>query len=219
MKLGKLIVFYDDNKITIDGETDISFTEDVIKRFESYGWHTSFVQDGDDDINSIQNAIQAAKKVTDKPSLIKIQTTIGFGSLNQGLEKVHGAPLSAADIKQLKEKFNLPDTSFTVSDDVYKYYHDVSDKNLLVYQDWVKLMNEYSLQFPELYAEFIRRQDRQLPKDWESYFPTYSPSDPAIATRKLSENVLNKIADQIPELIGGSADLTGIFIQQRLEFN
>lgn len=93
MQLGKLIVLYDDNKITIDGDTAFSFTEDVIKRFEAYGWHTQTVSDGDEDLDSIKTAIEKAQKVKDKPSLIKVRTTIGFGSKNQGKESVHGSPL------------------------------------------------------------------------------------------------------------------------------
>ena len=119
LKLGKLIVLYDDNHISIDGATEIGFSEDVLKRFEAYGWHTQFIKNGDDDLPGINHAIEQAKLVTDKPSLIKIQTVIGFGSKNQGEEKVHGAPLGAEDIVNVKTKFGLdPTKHFEVSSDV-----------------------------------------------------------------------------------------------------
>ena len=105
--MGKLIVLYYDNHISIDGDTVLGFTEDVIKRFEAYGWHTQVIQDGDKDLAGIASAIENAKKVTDKPSLIKVHTTIGFGSKNQGLEKVPGAPLGADDIMHVKKLFGF----------------------------------------------------------------------------------------------------------------
>ena len=141
MQLGKLIALYDDNHITIDGDTAVSFTEDVVKRFEAYGWHVQIVSDGDHDMQSIQQAIEKAKTVTDKPSLIKVHTTIGFGSLNEGQEKVHGAALErkcntlfhatlyidhqsiiADDIRQLKQKFGFnPDEKYVVPPEVSGY--------------------------------------------------------------------------------------------------
>lgn len=119
LKLGKLIALYDDNHISIDGDTALGFTEDVLKRFESYGWHTLIVSDGDTGFESLSVAIKEAKSVIDKPSIIKIRTTIGFGSKYQGEEKVHGAPLGKEDIIQVKLKFGFnPDQSFHVPDDV-----------------------------------------------------------------------------------------------------
>ena len=144
LKLGKLIVLYDDNHITIDGETDVSFTEDVLKRFEAYGWHTSIVKDGDNDVASIDKAVQEAKLVTDKPSLIKIKTTIGFGSKNQGEEKVHGAPLGNEDIAQVKAKFGFPaDKTFFVPDEVYEFYKQVATNGAKLEQDWNSMFAQY----------------------------------------------------------------------------
>ncbi|KAK6092190.1 Transketolase [Batrachochytrium dendrobatidis] len=210
LKLGNLIMLYDDNHITIDGDIEVGFTEDVVQRFESYGWHTQVLGDGDNDVAGIIAAIQKAKAVTDKPSLIKIRTTIGFGSVLQGEEKVHGSPLGAKDIIQLKIKFGLdPEVHFHVSDEVYKHYHDASARGAAGYNAWVKLMQEYAVAHPDLASELNRRLNNELPTGWKDLLPKYTPADPAVATRKLSENVLNKIALSIPELVGGSADLTG----------
>ena len=119
LKLGKLICLYDDNHITIDGDTAVGFSEDVIKRFEAYGWHTIVIKDGNNDLQGMNDAIERAKLVTDKPSLIKIETIIGFGSKNQGEEKVHGAPLGAEDIMNVKQKFGMnPNEYFQVPQDV-----------------------------------------------------------------------------------------------------
>ncbi|KAI8910859.1 Transketolase, thiamine diphosphate binding domain-containing protein [Gorgonomyces haynaldii] len=210
LQLGKLIALYDDNHITIDGDTDVSFTEDVLKRFESYGWHTQIVGDGDHDLKSITAAIENAKLVVDKPSIIKIRTTIGYGSLLQGEEKVHGAPLSANDIAQLKPKLGFnADEKFVVPPEVTEYWKGINQKSLAYYNDWKKAFEAYSVAHPQLASELKRRLSKKLPDNLKSLLPTYTPSDPAVATRKLSENVLNKIADAIPELVGGSADLTG----------
>ena len=210
LKLGNLIALYDDNKITIDGSTDVSFTEDVLKRFESYGWHTLTVADGDSDLASLADAIAKAKQVTDKPSIIKIKTTIGYGSVNQGEEKVHGAPLGDKDIEQLKTKLGFnPQEKFHVPSEVYEFWKGVVAKNAAVHAEWQKTLAAYTAAHPDLAADLQRRSKGQLPKGLLESLPTYTPADSAIATRKLSETVLNKIADQLPELVGGSADLTG----------
>lgn len=151
LKLGNLIALYDDNHISIDGDTNLGFTEDVCKRFESYGWHTIVVDNGDTDLASIEAAIAAAKLVTDKPTLIKVRTTIGFGSLNQGEEKVHGSPLSALDIEQLKNKLGFDSTkSFEVPASVYAFWSEVQGKNRNTYDSWEKLYKGYTLAHPEL---------------------------------------------------------------------
>ncbi|KAJ3221271.1 Transketolase, partial [Clydaea vesicula] len=210
LQLGKLIVLYDDNSITIDGDTALGFTEDVLKRFESYGWHTSKVDNGDSDLGGLKKVIEEAKKVKNKPSLIKIKTTIGFGSKNQGEEKVHGAPLGAEDIKNVKVKFGLdPEKSFHVQDSVYEFFHQVSAKGTQAEKTWNTLFASYTKAHPELAAEFIRRQKGKLPDNLESILPRFTPEDAAQGSRKYSEMVLNKIADALPELVGGSADLTG----------
>ncbi|KAI9256876.1 transketolase [Sporodiniella umbellata] len=210
LQLGKLIAIYDDNHITIDGDIDVSFTEDVIKRFESYGWHTQTIDNGDTDIEDFKKAILEAKKVTNKPSLIKVRTTIGYGSLNQGQEKVHGAPLTEDDIQQVKKKFGFnPEATFQVDDDVYQLYHKRAEEGAKYEQKWNELFEKYKQEYPEEAKEIHRRFSQELPEGWEKTLPRFSPSDSAVATRKLSEGVLNAIAGVLPELLGGSADLTG----------
>ncbi|RCH90724.1 Transketolase [Rhizopus stolonifer] len=209
-KLGKLIALYDDNAITIDGATEVSFTEDVIQRFHAYGWHTLVVGDGDSDFAGIEQAIQEAKNVTDKPTLIKVKTTIGYGSLNQGEEKVHGAPLSDDDIKQVKEKFGFnPEEKYAVPQEVYDLYAARAQYGAQVEQEWNALFAKYKAEFPAEAAEIERRFSGKLPQGWEAALPRFTPADAPVATRKLSEGVLTALSDVIPELLGGSADLTG----------
>ncbi|KAF0449629.1 Transketolase [Gigaspora margarita] len=210
LKLGNLIVLYDDNYVTIDGHTNLSFTEDVLKRFEAYGWHTQYLADGDHDLAGIHEAIERAKKVTDKPSIIKIKTTIGVGSKNQGTEKVHGSPLQPDDIVAIKKLYGFdPEKFFHVPDEVYNYGKQFCEKGAKAEAEWNQLLEKYCSEYHDLGAEIKRRFSSKLPDNWENHLPRYNPSDSPVATRKLSENVLNKIADVLPELIGGSADLTG----------
>ncbi|KAG0081475.1 Transketolase [Podila epicladia] len=210
LQLGKLIALYDDNHISIDGDTEVSFTEDVAKRFEAYGWHVQIVADGNHDLESIARAIEEAKKVTNKPSLIKIFTTIGFGSLNQGTEKVHGSPLKADDIVQLKKAFGFnPEEHFVVPQTTYDLYHAKAAKGAHLNQEWDALLENYVTHHPEEGAQLKRRLHKDLPENWATALPRYTPADKPTATRKLSEAVLNKIADILPELVVGSADLTG----------
>ncbi|KAI1315533.1 Transketolase [Mortierella claussenii] len=210
LQLGKLIALYDDNHISIDGDTEVSFTEDVVKRFEAYGWHVLVVKDGNSDLEGIANAIEEAKKVTDKPTLIKVFTTIGFGSLMQGTEKVHGSPLKADDIVQLKKAMGFnPEESFVVPQSTYDLYHAKAAKGAAINQEWDALLEKYTTEYPELGAQLKRRLSKDLPENWVDSLPRFTPADKAIATRKLSEAVLNKVADLLPELMIGSADLTG----------
>lgn len=210
LQLGNLIAIWDDNQITIDGDTAVAFTEDVPKRYEAYGWHVIKVDDGDHDLAAIEAAIKEAKSVTDKPTLIQLKTTIGFGSLNQGTHGVHGSPLKADDIKQLKEKWGFnPDESFAVPQEVYDFYGKRSSEGAAREQEWNQLLAKYKEQYPKEHADLVRRLTGELPEGWEKSLPVYTPSDPAIASRKLSETVLAKIEGVIPELFGGSADLTG----------
>jgi len=210
LKLGNLIGIYDDNHISIDGDTKCAFTEDVLKRFESYGWHTQHVKDGDSDLEGIEAAIAEAKKVTDKPSVIKLTTTIGFGSKLQGTGGVHGNPLKEDDIKQVKEKFGFdPEKMFVVPQEVYDMYHKHAADGAAAEQEWNKLFEKYGQEHKDLHKDLARRLTRDLPEGWQKSLPTYKPSDAAIASRKLSESVLEAIHDTIPELMSGSADLTG----------
>lgn len=206
--LGKLIVLYDDNKITIDGSTDISFTEDVHKRYEAYNWHVQVVEDGNYGHDAIQAAVEAAKQVTDKPSLIKIRTTIGLGSKKENTHGVHGSPLTADDLAAAKEKFGLKgDESFFVPEQVKKYY-DKTVSGAELEANWNALFAKYAEAHPELASEYTRRFEGRLPADWKKNLPKYTPADKALATRQFSEIVLNAVASALPEVVGGSADLT-----------
>lgn len=210
LQLGNLIAIYDDNKITIDGATDVSFTEDVAKRYEAYGWEVIVVKNGDSDLASIAAAIEQAKKTTNKPTLIKLETTIGFGSLNQGTASVHGSPLKADDIAQIKEKFGFnPNENFAVPQEVYDFYNkEVIVPGAKANAEWDQVFAKYQTEFSKEGAEISRRLAGELPAGWEKLLPTYAPADSAVASRKLSEIALDAIFDTIPELIGGSADLT-----------
>ncbi|KAI9204947.1 Transketolase, thiamine diphosphate binding domain-containing protein [Polychytrium aggregatum] len=210
LQLGKLICLYDDNHITIDGDTALGFTEDVCKRFEAYGWHTQVITDGDHDIEGIARAIEIAQAVADKPSLIKIRTTIGYGSKNQGEEKVHGSPLGEADILNVKAKFGFPtDKKFYIPDEVYGFYKNFSLRGQQLYAQWTETFATYGQTHPELHAELSRRLAGELPAGWKDALPKYTSASATLATRKTSEAVFNAIAERIPEIIGGSADLTG----------
>ncbi|KAK3716007.1 Transketolase [Vermiconidia calcicola] len=210
LQLGNLIAIYDDNHISIDGDTKVSFTEDVTARFESYGWHTQWVKDGDSDLDGIEAAIKKAKEVTDKPSMIKLTTTIGFGSKLQGTGGVHGNPLKADDCKQVKEKFGFdPEKMFVVPQEVYDAYGKHASEGAAAEEEWNKLFEKYAGEHKEAASELKRRHSRKLPDGWQTKLPVYKPSDAAVASRKLSESVLEAIHEAVPELLSGSADLTG----------
>ncbi|QKX62226.1 uncharacterized protein TRUGW13939_09385 [Talaromyces rugulosus] len=210
LKLGNLIAIYDDNHISIDGDTKVSFTEDVLKRFEAYGWHTLDVKDGDHDLQGIEDAIRKAKEVTDKPTVIKVTTTIGFGSKLQGTGGVHGNPLKADDAESVKKAFGFdPAQSFVVPQSVYDLYNKKAAEGAAKEQEWNSLLQKYASEFKAEHADLTRRLSGKLPEGWEKSLPTYKPTDAAIASRKLSEAVLEKIHSVIPELLSGSADLTG----------
>ncbi|KAK5745748.1 Transketolase [Elasticomyces elasticus] len=210
LQLGNLIAIYDDNHISIDGDTKCAFTEDVSKRFEAYGWHVQWVKDGDHDLQGIEDAIKKAKEVTDKPSMIRLTTTIGFGSKLQGTGGVHGNPLKEDDIKQVKEKFGFdPAKTFVVPEEVYEMYHKHASEGAAAEQEWDSMFEKYASEHKDLAADLKRRLSRKLPEGWQEKLPVYKPSDKAIASRKLSESVLEAIHEAVPELLSGSADLTG----------
>ncbi|KAK9359213.1 Transketolase, thiamine diphosphate binding domain-containing protein [Lipomyces starkeyi] len=210
LQLGNLIVFYDDNHISIDGDTDQALTEDVLKRYEAYGWHTVWVKDGDHDLAGIAAAIEEAQSVKDKPSIIKVTTTIGFGSKLQGTHGVHGNPLKKDDAAGVKELFGFdPNESFVVPQEVYDLAAKQAAAGAAAEEAWNQLFAKYASDYPELAADLKLRIENKLPEGWEKSLPVYTTSDPAVASRKLSETVLNKICDVVPGLIGGSADLTG----------
>ncbi|KAJ1844627.1 Transketolase, partial [Coemansia sp. RSA 2703] len=210
LQLGNLVVLYDSNGIQIDGSTKLGFTEDVLQRYEAYGWHTQHVADGDNDLAGLHRAIAIAKAETTKPSIIRIDTTIGFGAAKAGTAGVHGSALGAQSLADVKTRFGFsPEQSFVVADEVYKFYAERAAHGAKLESEWNELLAKYAQAHPELHAEFVRRVEGRLPEGWAKVLPTYSPSDKPEATRKLSEQVINAIANVVPELIGGSADLTG----------
>ncbi|BAU04595.1 transketolase [Fischerella sp. NIES-3754] len=207
--LGKLIALYDDNHISIDGSTDISFTEDVGKRFEAYGWHVQAVGDGDTNLEAIHKAIAAAKAVTDKPSLIKVRTTIGYGSPNKAnTAGVHGAALGGDEVAATRNNLAWEHEPFVIPEDALKHFRKAVDRGADYESQWNKTFADYKAKYPQEAAEFERQISGKLPEGWEKALPTYEPGSKAIATRKTSEITLNALAPVLPEMIGGSADLT-----------
>ncbi|MBD2096021.1 transketolase [Trichocoleus sp. FACHB-591] len=207
--LGKLIALYDDNHISIDGSTDVSFTEDVSKRFEAYGWHVLHVADGNTDLDGIAKAIEEAKKVTDKPSFIKVTTTIGYGSPNKAnTAGVHGAALGGDEIKLTRENLGWNYEPFEVPQDALNHWRKAVERGAQLEDEWNQVLAQYRSKYASEAAEFERFISNKLPEGWEKSLPVYTPEDKAIATRQTSEKTLNAIAPALPELIGGSADLT-----------
>ncbi|MFO7142399.1 transketolase, partial [Arthrospira sp. PCC 8006] len=206
--LGKLIAFYDDNHISIDGSTDISFTEDVCKRFEAYGWHVQHVADGNTDLEAIATAIEKAKAVTDKPSLIKVTTTIGFGSPNKAnSHDVHGAALGKAEVQATRDHLGWSYPEFVIPDDAIKHFRKAVERGANYEDEWKAAFETYKSKYPEEAATLERLLSGKLPQGWEKSLPTYTPETKADATRNQSGATLNAIAGVLPELVGGSADL------------
>ncbi|WP_088893961.1 transketolase [Leptolyngbya ohadii] len=207
--LGKLIALYDDNHISIDGSTDVSFTEDVSKRFEAYGWHVLHVEDGNTDLEGIAKAIEEAKKVTDKPTMIKVTTTIGYGSPNKAnTAGVHGSPLGGDEIQLTRDKLGWKYGSFEVPGEALDHFRQAVDRGASLEAEWSETLAQYRTKYPQEAAEFERMLSGTLPEGWEKALPVYTPEDKALATRQTSEKSLNALAPVLPELIGGSADLT-----------
>ncbi len=211
-KLGKLICFYDDNGISIDGEVHGWFTDDTPRRFEAYGWHVVPHVDGHDP-QQIERAIEAARAEKDRPSLICCKTIIGWGAPNkQGSEATHGAPLGEAEIAAARTRLDWPYEPFVVPDKIRQAW-DARERGAAAEQDWTKRVDAYAKAHPELAAELERRLRGELPAGWheaiEEFIAAESTSAKAAATRSSSQQVLNALATAIPELLGGSADLTG----------
>lgn len=209
LQLGRLIVLYDDNKITIDGSTDLSFTEDVGKRYEAYGWQVLRVDDGDNDVAAIDAAIVEAKQELSKPSLIVVRTTIGYGSKKQATADVHGSPLALDDIASIKAKFGLdPSQSFHVPEQVRAHYAERVGRGAALEQAWNEVFDRYAAAHPDLAAELRRRLGGELPAELYERIAAIPVDTKNNSTRKMSSTTLNVIAPWLPELVGGSADLT-----------
>ncbi len=209
--LGKLIVLYDDNNISIDGKVDGWFTEDIPQRFASYGWHVVPNVNGHDTA-AIQTAIDAARAQTDKPSIICCKTLIGKGAATkEGSHKTHGAPLGAEEIEATRKHLGWAYAAFEVPQEIYEGW-DAKEKGAQLENEWNKLFAEYQSRFPEEAAEFVRRMEKELPKDFDAYVQTalkeVCDKAETIATRKASQNSIETLAKVLPEFVGGSADLT-----------
>jgi transketolase len=207
--LGKLIFLYDDNLISLDGPTELSFTEDVLKRFEAYHWHVQIVEDGND-LEGISKAIEAAQAVKDKPSLIAVRTVIGYGSPKAGTSKAHGEALGADAVKQTKKNLGWPeDKFFYVPDDAARNWLQSVDKGAQEESDWNALFAKYKKAFPELAAEFERVQEGRLKDGWQQGLPQFPADSKPVATRTAGNTVMNALVkSHVPELLGGAADLS-----------
>ncbi|SHN32028.1 transketolase [Mucilaginibacter sp. OK098] len=209
LELGNLIYLYDDNHISIEGSTDITFNEDVSARFRSYGWHVQEVNDVND-THALELAIINAKAESQKPSIIRVRSLIAYGSPNKsGTAGSHGAPLGADELKLVKEFFGFdPEKSFNVPPEVLDYYHKAGARGEKTEEKWNKLFADYKAKFPELAAEYELLSSGGLPEGWKDALPVFKGSDPKMATRQASGKVLNAIAGKLPNLIGGAADLS-----------
>lgn len=208
LQLGRIIYLYDDNHISIDGSTDLAFTEDRAARFEAYGWHVQKIEDGND-VEAIDAAIRAAK-MDQRPSLICVRTTIGFGApRKQGTSKAHGEPLGDEELNAAKENLGWPlEPRFLIPGDVMEFYRDAVEKGREREYDWKMKFDAYKRLHPALGAELSRRLAGQLPEGWESVLPTFPVDAKGMGTRVSSGKVLDALSAKLPELIGGSADLT-----------
>lgn len=206
--LGKLIFLYDDNLISLDGPTELSFTENVLERFEAYHWHVQIVEDGND-LEGISRAIEAAQGVKDKPSLIAVRTVIGYGSPKAGTNKAHGEALGADAVKQTKKNLGWPeDKTFYVPEDAAKNWLQAVDRGAKEESDWNALFAAYKKQFPDLAAEFERVQEGRLKDGWQQSLPQFPPDGKPVATRTAGNTVMNAFVKYVPELFGGAADLS-----------
>lgn len=209
LRLGKLIYLYDDNLISLDGPTNLTFTEDRMKRFDAYGWHTQQVADGND-LGAIEAAIQAAQAETERPSIIAVRTIIGYGSPQQGSSKTHGSPLGEENLRKAKEFFGFdPDQSFVVPDGVRDHLRKAGQRGAHLQADWQQRFEQYKAQCPTESQQFTESfaGAGTLPADWDADLPQFTPADGDLATRQASGKALLALKKRIPYLFGGSADL------------
>uniref|UniRef100_UPI000471588D transketolase family protein n=1 Tax=Paenibacillus durus TaxID=44251 RepID=UPI000471588D len=211
LKLGKLIVLYDSNDISLDGELNLAFSENVAKRFEAYGWNVLRVEDGND-LPAIGKAIEEAQAVTDKPTLIEVKTVIGYGSPNKqgkgGHGGTHGSPLGAEEAKLTKEFYKwVYEEDFYVPEEVRTLFAEVKEKGVAANKAWEEKFAAYKKAYPELAAQLETVLSGDLPEGWDAKLPLYKTEDKAVSTRVASGNALNGLAAGVPQLFGGSADL------------
>ena len=214
--LGRMIYIYLDNRITIEGETNLTFSEDVGKRFEAYGWHVQKI-DGHD-LSQIRTALERARQETERPALIVARTHIGFGSPNkQDTASAHGEPLGPDEAVLARKNLGWPDETFHVPQDALSYFRTAVEKGRQEEETWNDLFTSYGKEYPDLAKQWEDFHNGQWPKDWEDAVPNFQPEDGPIATRAASGKVLEAIAPKLPSLLGGSADLapsTKTFIKE-----
>ncbi|HEX4155761.1 MAG TPA: transketolase [Acidobacteriaceae bacterium] len=210
LQLGKLILLYDDNLISLDGPTDLSYTEDVTERFQAYDWHVQFVSDGND-LYELNQAIEAAKMERTKPSLIRVRTVIGYGAPRAGTKAVHGEALGPEGTRETKIFFGFdPDKNFVIPEAALNNWRQAIPKGKKAQADWHHRFEAYKKDFPELAAQYSRTTAQQLPDGWQKELPSFpgGPDAKKIATRNAGQVVLNNLGKVLPELFGGAADLT-----------
>ena len=206
LKLGKLIYLYDDNHVTIEGFTDLAFSENVPKRFESYGWHTSIVEDGND-LAAIEAAVRDAQSIGDQPSLISIKSVIGYGMPTAGTRKAHSDPPGEEAVRETKRHLGWPeDKQFYIPDEALAHFREAVDRGSKYEDEWNELVSAYKEKHTDLGKQWQQTISGDLPDDWESHLPSFDDGE-AIATRVASGKVINALAPHMPMLIGGSADL------------
>ena len=206
LKLGKLIYLYDDNHVTIEGFTDLAFSESVPRRFESYGWHTSTVEDGND-LGAIEAAIRDAQSVSTQPSLISVKTTIGYGMPTAGTRKAHSDAPGDEAVRETKRHLGWPeDKKFYVPEEALAHFRKAIDRGEKFEKEWNELVSEYGEKHEDLGKLFQQTMGRELPVNWEEHLPSFEDAEP-VATRVASGKVINALAPHMPMLIGGSADL------------
>jgi len=210
--LGNLLFFYDDNHITIEGNTNITFDEDVAERFRAYGWYVQVLDDGND-LAAIRQAVQQAREVTTRPSLIKVRTHIGYGSPNKvDTASAHGSALGPEEVRLVKEGFGFnPDESFVVPGKVLDFYRQAGEKGVALEKEWDALFEAYKKQYPEEAAEYEAILGNRMPEGWEKKIPAFKAADTKngqMSTRVAGGKVMNSIAASLPGLIGGAADLS-----------
>lgn len=206
--LGKLIYLYDDNHITIEGDTDLTFSEDIGKRFEAYGWQVLNLGESGNDVDKITSAFQEAQLEKNRPSLIILRTHIGYGSPNfQDTSEAHGSPLGEEEVILTKKSYGWPsEQPFYVPDGVMEHMN-CREEGEEKYQAWNKIYQNYRNEYPDLAVELERALNQALTEDWQHHLPVYTPEDGSVATRAVNSKILNAISDVIPWLMGGSADL------------
>jgi len=206
--LGKLIYLYDNNHITIEGDTNLTYADDVAKRFESYNFHVQDLGDNANDLKVISDAFQKAKDVKDKPSMIILRTHIGYGSPNKhDTSGVHGSPLGEKELKLTKEFYNWPLDPFYEPQDVLDAMRQHIEKGKQQEAEWEQKLKEYKDKYPDLAAQFDQYLKQELPADWEKSLPVYTPASGDTATRTVTTDVMKALAAKLPWIIGGSADL------------